>query len=124
MDFETFQHTQKIIEIETPHEFHHTFNTIQALNMCASIMEDGSGFAEKIARMAHHYGAPMEHLAPMTIDEAHREILHIAKGNVWSDFEDGKIRAHGVEVAALQLTALYNCLATQIQVSLQANEPV
>ena len=116
MDFETFQHTQTIIGIELPAEFHHTFNTIKALEMCSGTMEDDSEFAAKIARMAWHYGAPTDMLAPGIIEQAQAEILHIAKDNVWSQFSDG------VEQAAKQLTALYNCLATQIQVSLQANE--
>lgn len=125
MDFETFQHTQQIIGIELPAEFHHTFNTIQALEMCSGTMEDDSGFAEKVARMAHHYGAPIEQLAPGAAEQAEAEIRHIAKDNVWSaGFEDDGLIQHGVDLAAKQLTALYNCLATQIQVSLQANELV
>ena len=116
MDFETFQHTQTIIGIELPAEFHHTFNTIQALEMCSGTMEDDSGFAEKVARMAHHYGAPIEQLSPGAAEQAEQEIRHIAQGTAWSQFSDG------IDLAARQLTALYNCLATQIQVSLQVNE--
>lgn len=123
MDFETFQHTQTIIGIELPAEFHHTFNTIKALEMCSQTMEDGSEFAPKIARMARHYGVPTDDMAPGIIEQAEEEIRHIANDNVWSvGFEDNGLIEHGVDLAARHLTAFYNCLATQIQVSLQANE--